>query len=147
MRLAETYADAISVFRWDIPASYNIGVDVVDKHVAAGHGGELALVYKSESGAIERFSFADIAWQSNRLANLLVAYGIRPGDRVAILLPQRPETAISHVAIYKAGMVAVPLASKHDRGVGRSGSAQDARQILHHDRSHYGAPQRAASAH
>ena len=109
MRLAETYADAISAFRWDIPASYNIGVDVVDKHVATGHGGELALVYESESGAIERFSFADIAWQSNRLANLLVAYGIRPGDRVAILLPQRPETAISHVAIYKAGMVAVPL--------------------------------------
>ena len=89
--------------------SLGIGVDVVDKHVAAGHGGELALVYELESGAIERFSFADIAWQSNRLANLLVAYGIRPGDRVAILLPQRPETAISHVAIYKAGMVAVPL--------------------------------------
>ena len=38
-----------------------------------------------------------------------MASGIRPGDRVAILLPQRPETAISHVAVYKAGMVAVPL--------------------------------------
>jgi acetyl-CoA synthetase len=109
LRLAETYADAIRAFRWDIPARYNIGVDVVDKHVAAGHGGRLALVHEPGSGAIERFSFDDIARKSNRLANLLVAYGIRPGDRVAILLPQRPETAISHVAIYKAGMVAVPL--------------------------------------
>ena len=109
LRLAETYADAIRAFRWDIPARYNIGVDVVDKHVAAGHGDRLALVHEPGSDAIERFSFDDIARKSNRLANLLVAYGIRPGDRVAILLPQRPETAISHVAIYKAGMVAVPL--------------------------------------
>ena len=57
LRLAETYADAIRAFRWDIPARYNIGVDVVDKHVAAGHGDRLALVHEPGSGAIERFSF------------------------------------------------------------------------------------------
>jgi acetyl-CoA synthetase len=109
LRAAKTYADALGAFRWEIPARHNIGVDVIDKHVGAGHGDRLALIYESESGAIERFSFADIERKSNRLANLLVAQGIRPGDRVAILLPQRPETAISHVGIYKAGMIAVPL--------------------------------------
>jgi acetyl-CoA synthetase len=109
LRSAKTYADAFGAFRWDIPARYNIGVDVIDKHVGAGQGDRLALIYESESGVIERFSFGDIKRKSNRLANLLVAQGIRPGDRVAILLPQRPETAISHVGIYKAGMIAVPL--------------------------------------
>jgi acetyl-CoA synthetase len=35
--------------------------------------------------------------------------GVRPGDRVGVLLPQRPETAIAHIAIYKLGAVALPL--------------------------------------
>ena len=106
---APTYDAACRAFCWDIPAGYNIGVDVVDRHVAAGHGDRLALVYLGENGAPERYSFGDIARQSNRLANLLLAHGIRRGDRVAILLAQRPETAIAHVAIYKAAMIAVPL--------------------------------------
>jgi acetyl-CoA synthetase len=109
LRPVKTYADALGVFRWDIPTRYNIGVDVIDKHVSAGHGSRPALIYESESGAIERFSFRDIARKSNQLANLLVAHDVGPGDRIAILLPQRPETAISHIAIYKAGMIAVPL--------------------------------------
>jgi acetyl-CoA synthetase len=106
---AATYADVIATFRWEIPAHYNIGVDVADKHVLEGRGDQLALIYETENGAVERFSFSDVAQKSNQLANLLVAHGIRSGDRVAILLPQRPETAIGHVAIYKAGMIAVPL--------------------------------------
>ena len=109
LRPVKTYADALGVFRWDIPTRYNIGVDVIDKHVSAGHGSRPALIYELESGAIERFSFRDIARKSNQLANLLVAHDVGPGDRIAILLPQRPETAISHIAIYKAGMIAVPL--------------------------------------
>ena len=35
---------------------------------------------------------------------------MRRGDRVALLLPQSFETAIAHVAIYKLGAIAVPLA-------------------------------------
>jgi acetyl-CoA synthetase len=109
LRPADTYAGAVAAFRWEIPARYNIGVDVADKHVRDGREDQLALIYETERGAVERFSFADIARKSNQLANLLVAHGLRPRDRVAILLPQRPETAIGHVAIYKAGMIAVPL--------------------------------------
>ncbi len=109
LRPAKNDSDVVAAFRWEIPERYNIAIDVVDKHVAAGHGGRLALIHESESGAIERFSFEDIARKSNRLANLLLACDVHPGDRVAVLLQQRPETAISHVAIYKAGMIAVPL--------------------------------------
>ena len=47
---------------------------------------------------------------SNRLANVLAARGIRRGDRVAILLPQAPAVAAAHVAIYKLGAIALPLA-------------------------------------
>ena len=47
---------------------------------------------------------------SNRLANVLRAHGIARGDRVAILLPQAPEVAAAHIAIYKLGAVALPIA-------------------------------------
>jgi acetyl-CoA synthetase len=109
LRPASTYEQARRDFRWEIPASYNIGVDAVDKHVVAGRGDNLALIYTAEGGATQRYSFRDIAANSNRLANLLLAQGLGTGDRVAILLAQRPETAIAHIAVYKSGMVAVPL--------------------------------------
>ena len=48
---------------------------------------------------------------SNRLANALAAHGIARGDRVAILLPQSPEVAAAHIAVYKLGAVALPVAN------------------------------------
>jgi acetyl-CoA synthetase len=109
LRSARSYSEACRAFRWMIPARYNIGVDAVDKHVAAGTGDRLALIYERDDGAVERHSFHDVARQSSRLANLLVEQGLKPGDRIGILLPQRPETAFAHIAVYKCGMVAVPL--------------------------------------
>jgi acetyl-CoA synthetase len=47
---------------------------------------------------------------SNRLANALRAHGIGRGDRVAILLPQGPDVAAIHIAIYKMAAIALPLA-------------------------------------
>src|SRR3546814_11072073 len=46
---------------------------------------------------------------SNRLANLFLALGAKPGDRIGILLPQAPETAYAHIAAYKIGCIAIPL--------------------------------------
>ncbi len=92
-------------FRWNVPASFNIGIDVCDRHTA----GALALIDRSADGRVTKYSFGDLKAQSNKLANILVARGIRRADRVAILLPQSPETAIAHIAVYKAAMVAVPL--------------------------------------
>lgn len=103
-----TYEDVIAQFRWDIPETYNIGVDVCDKW-AARDPERVALEWVLPSGATSRYSFGDLKGLSNRLANLLRASGIGPGDRVAILLPQSLHTAFSHVAIYKLGAIAVPL--------------------------------------
>ncbi len=102
---ARTYADAIGNFRWRVPTSYNIGVDICDHQNA----GAAALICPLPNDKIRVYSFGDLKRQSNKLANVLAARGIRPGDRVGILLPQAPETAIAHIAVYKGGMIAVPL--------------------------------------
>jgi acetyl-CoA synthetase len=106
---ADSYEAVRAAFRWRVPARYNIGVDVCDKHVAAGRGDDLALIYLDPAGAERRFTFGDVERLSNRLANALLGRGLARGDRVGVLLPQAPETAIAHVAAYKAGLVAVPL--------------------------------------
>jgi len=94
-------------FVWNVPRHYNIGVDVCDKH--ADGTGRLALISVSDTGAVSEFSFDYFCQQSNRFANALTGHGFQRGDRLAILLQQTPETAIAHLAAFKAGMVSVPL--------------------------------------
>ncbi len=102
-----SYAEVYRTFRWQIPAHYNIGVDICDKHV--GHPSRLALVYESDRGDVTQYTFRQLQQFSNQLANALQALGIQKGDSVGILLPQSPETAIAHIATYKIGAVAIPL--------------------------------------
>ena len=98
-----------AAFRWNVPDRYNIGVAVCDVW-AAREPDRLALLDVDASGKAERVSFADLRTRSNQLANLIVKSGVKRGERIAILLPQSREVAESHIAIYKAGAVALPLA-------------------------------------
>jgi acetyl-CoA synthetase len=107
LKPAKDYRTLCGQFRWEIPLSYNIGVDICDKW--ADQRDRLALIYENERGQTEKYTFWDLKERSNRLANGLRALGVEAGDRVGILLPQRPETAISHISLYKLGAVAIPL--------------------------------------
>jgi len=105
---ATSYDEALRRFRWRIPQRYNIGVDACDRHAAARPDAP-ALVYEDEDGTVRRYSFGDIRALSNRLANALVSHGLRRGDRVGVLLRQSPETAVTHIACFKAGLISIPL--------------------------------------
>jgi acetyl-CoA synthetase len=108
---AKSYEELRAKFRWAVPARYNIGVDICDKW--AGDEDRLALITKCRPGEpgpeVERYTFQDLKRLSNKLANALVARGVARGDRIGILLPQAPETALAHIATYKLGAIAVPL--------------------------------------
>lgn len=84
---------------------FNIGVDVVCRQDPA----RLALLEVDARGVSRPFSFGDVAKLASRAANVFRAHGLTRGDRVAILLSQRHETAVTHVAVYLSGMIAVPL--------------------------------------
>jgi acetyl-CoA synthetase len=107
---ARDYLELRRRFRWQIPVRYNIGADVCDRW-AAHDRRRLAIIHVSADGTIQEVSYGWLAETANRLANVLAAHGVQRGDRVAILLPQAPEVAASHVAVYKLGAVALPLAS------------------------------------
>ncbi len=94
-------------FKWDIPPYFNIGYAVCDKHTTLQN--QTALWHENAQGDEQHLTFGQLKEYSNRLANALVGLGLTPGDRVGLILPQRPETGISHVAVYKAGGVTLPL--------------------------------------
>src|SRR5664279_6235137 len=104
------YDDIYRQFRWQVPARYNIGVDVCDRWAQA-EPDRLAILHVRPDGSEDAVSYGWLRETSNRLANVLRAHGVKRGDRVAILLPQAPEVAASHIAIYKLGAIALPLAT------------------------------------
>ena len=105
----KNYDDVYRQFRWNIPARYNIGVDVCDKW-AAREPNRLAILHVHADGREDAISYGWLRETSNRLANVLRAHGVARGDRVAIFLPQAPEVAAAHIAIYKLAAVALPIA-------------------------------------
>ncbi|MGE0502475.1 MAG: AMP-binding protein [Rhizobiaceae bacterium] len=104
-----SYDELYRDFRWSIPERFNIGVAVSDAWAVREPGRTALLEYRVD-GEPRILNYGELAARSNALANALKAMGVGRGDRVALLLPQCFETAIAHVAIYKLGAIAVPLA-------------------------------------
>ncbi len=102
----DRYQEIRAAYRWQVPPDFNIAHAVCGRHAGAG---SLALLWEDESGATASYRFGELQQQANRLSNVLAARGVGRGDKVAIVLPQRPETAIAHIACYQLGAVAVPL--------------------------------------
>jgi acetyl-CoA synthetase len=95
------------LFRWPDFRAFNVGAACCDLHPP----GRLALVYVGRHSELWTMTFRQLSELSGRLASAYLGIGLRAGDRVAVCLPQRPETALAHLAAYKAGLIAVPLSA------------------------------------
>ncbi|HSS64899.1 MAG TPA: acyl-CoA synthetase [Gammaproteobacteria bacterium] len=102
-----SYDEVYGAFRWNVPRDFNIGVEICDKHSARAK--QTALFLENAAGEETRVSFGELKSLSDRFANALRDVGVRKGDRVGIVLPQRAETVIAHIAVYKLGAIALPL--------------------------------------
>lgn len=101
-----SYEELCRRFQWQVPERLNIGVACTDAQLP----GRLALLHVTDKEQ-RRYTFGDLSALSNRLANVLVGLGLQRGDRVAVILPQAVETAVAHLAAYKAGMIGLPLST------------------------------------
>ncbi|PSK99892.1 acetyl-CoA synthetase [Murinocardiopsis flavida] len=91
--------------RWEVPEHYNMAADVADHHP----GEWTALVFQDHTGHSEEVSWAQVRDRSNRVAAHLHALGVRKGDRVAVLLPQRPDTPATYLGVLRTGAVLVTM--------------------------------------
>jgi acetyl-CoA synthetase len=105
--LTARYQDVFARHRWEVPVEFNIATAVCGRHSA--DRARFAMYWEDERGETAALTFWDLQQQANRLSNALAALGVGRGDKVAIILPQRPETAIAHIACYQMGAIAVPL--------------------------------------
>jgi acetyl-CoA synthetase len=103
----DNYAALYNQFRWHVPASFNIA-DVCCTRWAMGKS-RVAIHYEDESGYTSTLAYTALQTQACKMANVLRGLGVRRGERIAIILPQRPETAIAHMACFMIGAVAMPL--------------------------------------
>jgi acetyl-CoA synthetase len=106
---ARAYDALYRSFRWQVPARYNIGVDICDRWARLDPR-RTAIFNVRANGDVDEISYGWLRDTSDRLANVLSARSIGRGDRVAILLPQAPTVAAAHIAAYKLGAIALPLA-------------------------------------
>ncbi|MGH8669364.1 MAG: acyl-CoA synthetase [Burkholderiales bacterium] len=105
--MLDRYDELYRGFRWQVPERYNIAQACCGQW--APDRNRFALYWEDESGAMAAYSFWDIQQAANRLSNALAGLGVRRGERVALCLPQRPETAIAYIAIFQMGAIALPL--------------------------------------
>jgi acetyl-CoA synthetase len=105
--MRDQYRTLYRSFRWHVPVEFNIA-QVCGRRWAQERS-RVALFCEDERGNVATFTYAALQADANRLSNALAALGVGRGDRVAIVLPQRAETAVAHLAIYQMGAVAMPL--------------------------------------
>lgn len=105
----QTFEEVGRNFTWVVPENFNIGQAVSDAW-AAREPARICLEHFNPDGQHQYLSYGELARRSNAFARGLASLGIGRGDRVALMLPQGFATAIAHVAIYKLGAIAVPLA-------------------------------------
>ena len=98
-----------SAFRWEVPEGFNIA-DMCCERWAARAPDRPAILDASGGGLVTT-TYGALKARSDALAAALAARGLRRGDRVAILLPQCEQTVSAHLAAYKLGCVALPLAA------------------------------------
>ncbi|QFU81452.1 acyl-CoA synthetase [Natronorubrum aibiense] len=102
----DEYAQARETFQWDLPESFNPAVDFLRKHDDTSR---TALRYEQPDGGLETYSFDDLDERSDRLAAALADLGVEAGDRVGVVVPQKPQNPLTHLANWKVGAVSVPL--------------------------------------
>ena len=87
----------------------NIAHEAVDRHVAAGHGAQPALIWLGREGERQVLTYADLAANAARFAHVLRAHGIGPGERMFLLSGRVPELYAATLGALKAGVVVSPL--------------------------------------
>lgn len=105
-----SYADVLARFRWPDLSDFSIAIACCDRHAAA-EPDRPAILEVGPDFSVSTLTYGDLRREADRLAHALLRAGIVAGDRVAIHLPQGRHVPIAHMAIYKIGAIALPLAA------------------------------------
>jgi acetyl-CoA synthetase len=103
----DNYQALYGGFRWQVPDRFNIAQACCARWAQQADADRRVAIRDHASGG--SLSYADLQEAANRASGLLRSLGVKPGDRVAIVMSQRFETAIAYLAVFQLGAVAMPL--------------------------------------
>ena len=89
--------------KWFVGGRLNVSYNCLDRHVAAGHGDQVAFHWEGEPGDTRVLTYSDMLEETQRVANALKSLGVAKGDRVAVYLGMVPELAITMLACARIG--------------------------------------------
>ena len=107
-QVADGYAALHQGFQWLVPEHFNMAQVCCGRWAALPDALKRIAIKVHPTGTLGH-SYAQLQQQANRLANVLKGRGVQRGDRVAIVMPQRFETAVAYIAVLQLGAVAMPL--------------------------------------
>ena len=90
--------------KWFVGGRINVCDACVDRHVREGRGDKRAFVFEGEPGDVRTLTYAELAVETARFANVLKSRGLKKGDRVAIYMPMIPEAAVAMLACARIGV-------------------------------------------
>jgi acetyl-CoA synthetase len=110
MSSQDHYATLHAEFAWDVPERFNIAGHCLHRW-ARDTPDAVAILQDAGGDAPLPFTYAALQRDAHRLSNALGSLGVGRGDRVAVIMPQRPQTAIALMAVFQMGAIAVPLST------------------------------------
>ena len=106
----DAYAALHATFVWSVPERFNIAEACLHRW-ARETPAAVAIVHERENGARADITYGTLQRKARRLSNALKTLGVQRGDRVAIVMPQRPQTAAALMGVCQMGAIAVPLSA------------------------------------
>ena len=106
----DNHAAMLGQFRWSVPRHFNIAQVCAKRWATHSDGGQRVAVLQHQLDAAPvSHTYAQLQASADALSHALHHAGVKPGDRVAVVLPQRFETAVAYVALWQMGVVVMPL--------------------------------------
>ncbi len=90
-------------FKWFVGGKINIVHNAIDRHATGPNRDKVAIIWESEQGETTTYTYAQLAQEVNRFANVLKSQGVQKGDRVTVYLSRVPQLLIAMLAITKIG--------------------------------------------
>jgi acetyl-CoA synthetase len=103
------WSEALDRLGWSDATSVDLAGTIADRHAGGARGDRTAILWVGADGSERRVTFRDLARQSARVGNRLRRIGVRPGDRVATILPRIPQAMPATVGALRAGAILVPV--------------------------------------
>ena len=91
--------------KWFGDGKLNVAYNCLDRHVEAGNGDRVALLWEGEPGDSRAVTYAELTDTVKRMANVLEGLGVTQGDRVAIYMPMIPEATAAMLACARIGAI------------------------------------------